>query len=142
MFNENLKMLRKRKGFTQEELAIKVNVVRQTVSKWEKGLSVPDAEVLQKIAEVLDVGVNELLGANMAQDVNKNEIAEQLARLNEQFAIKNKRWKVFWKVVGIILLVCVVINIVSGALFRTVTKSGGEQISVEEVIIDEEYTVE
>ena len=142
MFNENLKMLRKRKGFTQEELAIKVNVVRQTVSKWEKGLSVPDAEVLQKIAEVLDVGVNELLGANMAQDVNKNEIAEQLARLNEQFAIKNKRWKVFWKVVGIILLVCAVINIVSGALFRTVTKSGGEQISVEEVIIDEEYTVE
>ena len=142
MFNENLKMLRKRKGFTQEELAIKVNVVRQTVSKWEKGLSVPDAEVLQKIAEVLDVGVNELLGANMAQDVNKNEIAEQLARLNEQFAIKNKRWKVFWKVVGIILLVCAAINIVSGALFRTVTKSGGEQISVEEVIIDEEYTVE
>ena len=142
MFNENLKILRKSKGFTQEELAIKVNVVRQTVSKWEKGLSVPDAEVLQKIAEVLDVGVNELLGANMAQDVNKNEIAEQLARLNEQFAIKNKRWKVFWKVVGIILLVCVVINIVSGALFRTVTKSGGEQISVEEVIIDEEYTVE
>ena len=49
MFNENLKMLRKRKGFTQEELAIKVNVVRQTVSKWEKGLSVPDAEVLQKM---------------------------------------------------------------------------------------------
>ena len=74
MFNENLKILRKSKGFTQEELAIKVNVVRQTVSKWEKGLSVPDAEVLQKIAEVLDVGVNELLGANMAQDVNKNEI--------------------------------------------------------------------
>ena len=74
--------------------------------------------------------------------ITENEIAEQLARLNEQFAIKNKRWKVFWKVVGIILLVCAAINIVSGALFRTVTKSGGEQISVEEVIIDEEYTVE
>ena len=56
-------MLRKSKGFTQEELAIKVNVVRQTVSKWEKGLSVPDAVTLQKIAEVLDVSVNELLGA-------------------------------------------------------------------------------
>ena len=54
-------MLRKSKGFTQEELAIKVNVVRQTVSKWEKGLSVPDAATLQKIAEVLDITVNELL---------------------------------------------------------------------------------
>ena len=62
-FSDNLKMLRKSKGFTQEELAIKVNVVRQTVSKWEKGLSVPDAVTLQKIAEVLDVSVNELLGA-------------------------------------------------------------------------------
>ena len=53
--NENLETLRKQRGFAQEELAIRVNVVRQTVSKWEKGLSVPDAEVLQKIAETLEV---------------------------------------------------------------------------------------
>ena len=39
MFSENLKTIRKTKGYTQEELAIKVNVVRQTVSKWEKGVS-------------------------------------------------------------------------------------------------------
>ena len=37
MFGENLKAMRKAKGYTQEELAIKINVVRQTVSKWEKG---------------------------------------------------------------------------------------------------------
>ena len=49
MFSENLKTIRKAKGYTQEELAIKVNVVRQTVSKWEKGLSVPDADVLSPI---------------------------------------------------------------------------------------------
>ena len=48
-------------GYTQEELAIRINVVRQTVSKWEKGLSVPDAEALQKISEVLDVSVSELI---------------------------------------------------------------------------------
>ena len=48
MFNENLKIIRKAKGYTQEELAIKIHVVRQTISKWEKGLSVPDADMLSK----------------------------------------------------------------------------------------------
>lgn len=50
MLNENLRNLRKSKGISQEELAIKLNVVRQTISKWEKGLSVPDSEMLIKIA--------------------------------------------------------------------------------------------
>ena len=49
MFSENLKTLRKQKGYTQEELAARLNVVRQTVSKWEKGLSVPDAELLLRL---------------------------------------------------------------------------------------------
>ena len=77
MFSENLKTIRKEKGYTQEELAIKVNVVRQTVSKWEKGLSVPDADVLLHIAEVLEVSVSELLGAKIKQEDSKNEVAEQ-----------------------------------------------------------------
>ncbi|MBR2730722.1 MAG: helix-turn-helix transcriptional regulator, partial [Clostridia bacterium] len=55
MLNENLKRLRTEKGFTQETLAAELHVVRQTVSKWEKGLSVPDAEMLVRIAETLDV---------------------------------------------------------------------------------------
>ena len=46
MLNENIKSLRKSKGLSQEELAIKLNVVRQTISKWEKGLSVPDSDLL------------------------------------------------------------------------------------------------
>lgn len=90
MFSENLKTLRTKKGYTQENLAIKINVVRQTVSKWEKGLSVPDADTLQKIAEVLEVSVSELLGAKIVQNENNNEIAERLARINEQLAIKNR----------------------------------------------------
>ena len=53
MFSENLKAMRKAKGYTQEELAIKLNVTRQTISKWEKGLSVPDVDFLFKIADVL-----------------------------------------------------------------------------------------
>ena len=61
MFGENLKTLRKQKGFSQEELAARLHVVRQTVSKWEKGLSVPDADTLIRLAEVLEVSVSELL---------------------------------------------------------------------------------
>lgn len=136
MFNENLKILRKSKGFTQEELAIKVNVVRQTVSKWEKGLSVPDAEVLQKIADVLDVGVDELLGAEIKQENSKNEIAEQLARINEQMAVKNRRWGIFWKVVGIVLLIFIIWNVLGAILFSTVTSSGTVQECVEETVIE------
>lgn len=138
MFNENLKMLRKSKGFTQEELAIKVNVVRQTVSKWEKGLSVPDAEVLQKIADVLEVGVEELLGAEIKQADSKNEIAEQLARINEQLAVKNRRWGIFWKIVGIVLLLSIIWNVLGIVLFSTVTSSGTVQECVEETVIEED----
>ena len=68
MFSENLKTLRKQKGYTQEELAARLNVVRQTVSKWEKGLSVPDAELLLRLAEILEVPVSTLLGAAIPDD--------------------------------------------------------------------------
>lgn len=112
MFGENLKTIRKAKGYTQEELAIKVNVVRQTVSKWEKGLSVPDADVLSHIAEVLEVSVSELLGAEIKQEDSKNEVSEQLARINEQLAIKNRRSKKIWKTLGIVLLVMFILFIV------------------------------
>ena len=112
MFSENLKTIRKAKGYTQEELAIKVNVVRQTVSKWEKGLSVPDADVLSHIAEVLEVSVSELLGADIKQEDSKNEVAEQLAKISEQLAIKNRRSKKIWKIIGIILLAMIIVNII------------------------------
>ena len=112
MFSENLKIIRKAKGYTQEELAIKVNVVRQTVSKWEKGLSVPDADVLSHIAEVLEVSVSELLGAEIKQEDSKNEVAEQLAKISEQLAIKNRRSKKIWRIIGIILLAIIIVNII------------------------------
>ena len=61
MINENIKHFRKTRGMSQEEMAVKLNVVRQTVSKWEKGLSVPDADMLSKLADVLEINVSELL---------------------------------------------------------------------------------
>ena len=110
MFNENLKIIRKAKGYTQEELAIKIHVVRQTISKWEKGLSVPDADTLSKLADVLEINVSELLGSEIKEETNKNEVSEQLAKISEQLALKNRRHKRIWKVIGVILLAVIVIN--------------------------------
>ena len=62
MLNENIKAFRKTKGLSQQELAVKVNVVRQTISKWEQGLSVPDSDMLIAISEVLETPVSTLLG--------------------------------------------------------------------------------
>lgn len=111
MFSDNLKAIRKAKGYTQEELAIKLNVVRQTVSKWEKGLSAPDADVLSKIADVLDTKVSVLLGGAIPEEDAPNAVAEQLAKISEQMAIRNRRSKRIWKTVGILLLTVVVFMI-------------------------------
>lgn len=91
MFNENLKKLRKQKGMSQEVLAQQMNVVRQTISKWEKGYSVPDAEMLIRLADLFEVSVSDLLGSEVKSESNQNEIAVQLAILNEQLA-NRKRW--------------------------------------------------
>lgn len=110
MLAENIKAIRKNKGYTQEELAAKLNVTRQTVSKWEKGYSVPDADVLEKMAEILEVDIEDLLGKGTPEqktDPNK-DIADQLARLNEQLAVKDRRVKRIWKAVGIAAAVIVV----------------------------------
>lgn len=123
MFGENLKAMRKAKGYTQEELAIKINVVRQTVSKWEKGLSVPDADVLSQIAEVLDTKVSILLGGTITEETDKDAVAEQLAKISEQLAIKNRRSKAIWKTIGMIVLAIMLLNILAVTLFRINTSN-------------------
>ena len=95
MLSENIRALRKQKGYTQETLAQQLNVVRQTVSKWEKGLSVPDAEMLESMAELFEVPVSELLGSRIPEqeqdDDRVDEIAKQLAVLNDQLANQSAR---------------------------------------------------
>lgn len=112
MLNENIKAIRKQRGLSQEELAIRLHVVRQTVSKWEKGLSVPDSDMLVKIAEVLEASIGDLLGQGMYDEKDKNEITEQLIRINEQFAIKNRRSKLILKIIVGILIGFFVINLI------------------------------
>lgn len=92
MIDKNIKHFRKAKGMSQEEMAVKLNVVRQTVSKWENGLSVPDADVLIRMAELLNVSVSQLLGIE-AEDKSDKDLSEELSKLNEQLAKKNQKEK-------------------------------------------------
>ena len=110
MLAENLKKIRKDKGYTQEILAEKLNVVRQTVSKWEKGLSLPDVDMLSKIANVLETDVNILLDGQITT-TDQSEIVKQLAKINEQLTIKNRRYKKIMKTIAIILLIIVIFGI-------------------------------
>lgn len=137
MLSENIKKLRKQKGLTQEELAVRLNVVRQTVSKWEKGISVPDAVLLEKIADILDTNVSTLLGKTVEPESDSTQIAEQLARISEQLAIKNRRWHIFWKVFGIsaaiILLLNVVLVIAGGYAYQEITEQADVTVYNESV---------
>lgn len=114
MLNENLKSFRKSKGLTQEELAARLSVARQTVSKWENGLSVPDADALIQVAEILEVSVSELLGSTVKESVGEttiSDVAEQLSRINEQLAIKNRRTNRIWKTVVIVVATVILLNV-------------------------------
>jgi putative transcriptional regulator len=88
MLNENIKSIRKSKGLSQEELAIKLNVVRQTISKWEQGLSVPDADMLISISEVFEIPVSTLLGETVIEPTvdDLKAISEKLEIINLQLA--------------------------------------------------------
>ncbi len=105
MLGNTIKELRKSKGLTQEELAIKLNVVRQTVSKWEQGLSVPDASMLIVLAEKLDTPVSVLLGKPVAtQDLDELAVlAEKLEIINLQLAQQQERRRkmLFWALVAL-----------------------------------------
>lgn len=89
MMNDNIKKYRKAKGMSQEEVAVRLNVVRQTVSKWENGLSVPDAEMLINMAELFNVPVSKLLGIEVKQSDTDN-LTEELSRLNKLLAEKSQ----------------------------------------------------
>lgn len=95
MLSENIRSIRKAKGLSQEEFAIKLYVVRQTVSKWERGLSVPDSEMLIRIAEILETPVSVLLGATQTETEEPihdlNVISEKLGVINLQLAREKER---------------------------------------------------
>lgn len=119
MFNENLKILRKEKGYSQEQLAARLNVVRQTISKWEKGISVPDAELLIQLAEVLDVTVSDLLGKKIEIAEGQNEkdiLASELAKLNELLVVYGNKLSDLKRKIGIAIGIVLLILFI-GAIY-------------------------
>lgn len=116
MLSENIKAVRKSKGLSQEELAVKLNVVRQTISKWEQGLSVPDADMLISLSEALETSVSALLGEPVAEAKadDLKAIAEKLEVINLQLARQKaaRRKALRW----LLIALCAVTVIISEAL--------------------------
>ncbi|MCC0649359.1 helix-turn-helix domain-containing protein [Clostridioides sp. ZZV15-6598] len=112
MLNENIKAIRKSKGLSQAELAIKLNVVRQTISKWEQGLSVPDSDILISISEVLETPVSTLLGETVIESKvdDLKVISEKLEIINLQLAQrKTVRRKMFrWLLISLCAVIVVI----------------------------------
>ena len=116
MLNENIKAIRKSKGLSQEELAVKLNVVRQTISKWEQGLSVPDSDMLLAISEALETPVSTLLGETVTE-VKADDlkvISEKLEIINLQLAQRKttRRKTLHW----LLIVLCAAIAILSAVL--------------------------
>ena len=116
MLNENIKAIRKSKGLSQQELAVRLNVVRQTVSKWEQGLSVPDSDMLISISEALETPVSTLLGETVieAEVDSLKAISEKLEVINLQLAQRKttRRKMIRWLLISL----CVIIVMIFAAL--------------------------
>lgn len=116
MLSENIKTIRKAKGLSQEELAVKLHIVRQTVSKWEKGLSVPDSEMLIALSEALETPVSTLLGAAVAEEEagDLKAISQKLEVINTQLA--QRRAAVRRTVRGVLIALCLAIVLITAFL--------------------------
>ena len=116
MLNENIRAIRKSKGLSQQDLADKLNVVRQTISKWEQGLSVPDSDLLIALSEALEIPVSTLLGETVTEsEVDQvKALSEKLEIINLQFARRKamRRSAFHW----LLIVVCVGILAVAAIL--------------------------
>lgn len=112
MLGENIAALRKKANLSQQSLADAIFVTRQTISKWEKNLSVPDADALVRLADALDASVQTLLGQpENVPSSEPSDIAAALSRINEQLAHQNRRRSRIWKVVAWVIGLYVAFNV-------------------------------
>ncbi len=139
MFNDNLERERKKAGLTQEELATELHVVRQTISKWEKGLSVPDSISLEKMSEIFEVSIENLLDSteDVNAKLNQKDILEQLAIFNEQNAEKQRaknRIKKRCRRLGIVVIGALAILWLSLFSIDIIRLKGNEDISKRPIV--------
>ena len=121
MLSKNIKAMRKSKGLSQQELAIKLNVVRQTLSKWEQGLSVPDSDMLITISEVLEIPVSSLLKETV-NGINTDSlivISEKLEGINLQLAQRETSKRKIFNWIFICLCAVIVMIFIALLLFNS-----------------------
>ena len=133
--SEKILYYRKKAGLSQEELAIRIHVTRQTISKWENALSVPDAHLLIRLAETFEVPVGELLGSPVDPPTDQDRVAQQLEQLNALLAQRNRRSRLIWRVVAGVLIAMVLSTILllalSAAAYRGLSTQVREPVIVE-----------
>lgn len=117
MLHENIKAIRTSKGLSQQELAVKLNVVRQTISKWEQGLSVPDADLLIALSDALETPVSTLLGETVTETETDGlkAISEKLEMINLQLAQRKttRRKLLHWVLIGLCVLIAALFVLLS-----------------------------
>ncbi len=140
MLSENIAALRKKQGMSQQSLADAVFVTRQTISKWEKNLSVPDADALLRLADALDTTVQSLLGQpEETQTPPPSDIAAALSRINDQLAIQNRRrarvWKVILWVIGVLAAMQLMLLVLGYAGYARTREVETSVVTVEESVM-------
>lgn len=121
-FNNKLYELRKQKGFSQEELANRLNVSRQTISKWEVGESTPDMENLVAISELFEISLDELVldkvpkEADTSAQVVKSEFYSDIKE-NVLADENRKKAKKGLKIAAIVLGIIVLIDLISFVIY-------------------------
>lgn len=122
-FHEKLLKYRKLRGFTQEEFAEKMEVSRQSISKWENGEAIPDLTKVMKMADVLDVGLDELCGREMAHKIEAN----QNIKAEQDIKLELKAGSFFNFVIPIVItiIIAVFFGIGGYCLGSKVTKDSG-----------------
>lgn len=115
-FDENLRAFRKQKEFSQEYLAEKMNVSRQTISKWENGTAMPDLKKLTDLASLFDVSMDELLGTSAPDyktSVSDNSELENLKQAFDEYKAKNKKTTIIFGAVSTVLVVALIFTTVN-----------------------------
>lgn len=134
---EKLASLRKRDSMSQEELAEKVGVARQTISKWELDETAPDIKQAQELSKIFHISLDELVGNELS-----NVVVEKISNTEKLAGMIIK----ILKVAGIILLVMVIIEVIAliTAVFflRPISKEESTKGSITCVVDHEKYVVE
>ena len=111
VLKDNLRRYREKRGLSQQQLADELHVVRQTVSKWERGTSVPDADLLVALAQAFDVTPNELLGDSVPTVVDAASLALEAGLLKEKISQQDRMERIYRRTMMVVAVACAIVFI-------------------------------